>query len=162
MKFKDNYANAVNAKSLKPGALAVDVLGAMGWAAKTEPLGAALARVFASGGGATQVLEIMSEEAYRRAKYIRQGMTRVQADRLSEAVLAWYRHGTCQTCGGVGFTRIADTPSLGSRCNRCEGTGRLPFARNFKHEHREVAEWLRDSIERCVANATQTAEKKIA
>lgn len=165
MKILDRYNTAIHATSLKSEAPTTwsdaDVLGAAGLAARHEPLGIALARMLA-GGAQTDVVAILTTEAYERGFRIKHRVTMVQAGDMAKAVLAWYRHGTCQPCGGTGFKRIKDTPSLGDECSHCNGTGRIPFERQFRHEDRDLARWLHDQISRTQARAGQLAMQKIA
>ena len=165
MKLLDRYNTAVHASNLKSEANTTwsdaDVIGAAGLAARQEPLGIALARMLA-GGGQGEVLRILTYEAYERGFRIKQRVTLVQALDLAKAVLAWYRHGTCQPCGGIGLMRIKDTPSLGGECQHCAGTGRIPFDKQFQHERRELARWLHDEIGRSQARAGQQAMRKIS
>ena len=165
MRILDRYNTACHARSLKsePGTTwsDTDVLAAAGIAARVEPLGIALARML-SGGGASGVISILAIEAYERGYRINQRVTPRQAGDIAMAVLAWYRHGTCQPCAGTGFKRIVDTPSLGDECGHCDGGGRLPFDKQFIHEHREIAIYLRDEIGRTQARAGQAAMRKIA
>ncbi len=165
MKIIDRYNTAIHATSLKSQAETTwsdtDVLGAAGLAARHEELGIDLMRMLA-GGGQVGVITTLTNEAYERGFRIKQRVTMVQAGDIAKAVLAWYRHGTCQPCGGTGFARIADTPSLGDECQHCHGTGRIPFDSQFQHEHRAIAQWLHDQIGKTQARAGQLAMQKIA
>lgn len=165
MKVLDRYSTAIHATSLKPEANTtwadLDVIAAAGLAARHEPLGIALARML-SGGGQGEVIAILTSEAYERSFRIKQRVTLLEAADISRAVLAWFSHGTCQPCGGTGFARIKDTPSLGDECQHCQGTGKIPFDKQFQHEHRELARWLHDQIGQTQARAGQQAMKKLA
>ena len=165
MKILDRYNTAIHASNLASDPLTTwsdtDVIGAAGLAARHEPLGIELARMLA-GGGSGQVVAILTEEAHERSFRVRERITRVQAEDIARAVLAWYRHGTCQPCGGIGFPRIKGTPSLGDECAHCGGTGRIQFDSQFRQEWRQIARWLRDGIERTQANAGVIAMQKIA
>ena len=165
MKIIDRYSTAMHAGNLasKPETTwsDTDVLGAMGLAARHEPLGVAIARML-YGGGQADVLAIMTAEAYEQSFRLRCKITRVQAEDIATAVLSWYRHGTCQPCGGTGFARIKDTPSLGTECKHCAGTRKMPFDRQFRHEWRGLAQWLHDEIGKTQNRAGQVAMQKIA
>jgi len=165
MKILDRYNTAIHATSLKSESDTTwsdaDVLGAAGLAAQHEALGIALARMLA-GGGRSDVVQIMASEVYERSFRIKARITHIQAGDIAKAVLAWYSHGTCQPCGGTGFARIKDTPSLGDECRHCGGTGRIPFDQQFRHEHRELAQWLHDQIGATQARAGRLAMEKIA
>jgi len=170
MSFNDSYSRAVHARNLKSTPETTysdtDTLSAAGLAAKHEPLGIALSRVFAAGGGVTEAVEAMAVAVYDRSRYTnnhaRHRITELQARDLAKAVMAWYRFGSCQPCGGIGYSRTKDTPSLGSRCNHCGGLGRIPFTKQFQHQHRELASWLQDNIGLTLSRAIQLAEQKRA
>ena len=74
MKVIERYASAVHATSLKSDPATymsdTDVLGAMGLAAKHEPLGAALTRLL-SGGGSSDAIDVLSDMVFKRARYER-------------------------------------------------------------------------------------------
>ena len=170
MKMIDRYSTAMHAGNLasKPETTwsDTDVLGAMGLAARHEPLGVAIARML-YGGGQADVLAIIAEETFEQSfrmhsKRTQYKITRVQAEDIATAVLSWYRHGTCQPCGGTGFARIKDTPSLGSECKHCAGTRKVLFEKQFRHEWRELARWLHDQINQTQSRAGQVAMQKIA
>jgi hypothetical protein len=165
MKLIERYNTAVHASSLKSEAKTTwsdaDVLGAAGLAAQYEALGIALARMLA-GGGKGDVITILTSEVYERSFRFKVKITILQAQDIAQAVLAWYSHGTCQPCGGTGFARIKDTPSLGDECKHCGGTGKTPLAPQFRHEWRELALWLQNEIGRSQAVAGREAMRKIA
>lgn len=165
MKILDRYNTAIHATSLKSEADTTwsdtDVLGAAGLAAKHLPLGIALARML-SGGGNGAVVKILTRAAYEQSYRCSIKPTLLEAESIAKAVLAWYTHGTCQPCGGTGFFRIRDTPSLGDECQHCGGTGKIPFDNQFRHEWRGVARWLQDEIGRAQAQAGQEAMRKLA
>jgi len=166
MKILDRYNTAIHASNLASDPLTTwsdtDVIGAAGLAARHEPLGIELARMLA-GGGSGQVVAYLADMAYIRSQGIKGGrLSRVEAIEIAKAVLAWFTHGTCHPCGGTGYARIKDAPSLGDECRHCGGTGKIPFDSQFRHEWREVARWLQDGIERTQANAGVIAMQKIA
>lgn len=166
MKVLERYNTAIHASSLKPDANTtyadLDVIGAAGLAARYEPMGIALARML-GGGGQGEVIEVMADAAFRRSQSIKGGrLTRLQAADISRAVMAWFRDGRCDPCGGTSYRIIPGTPSLGDDCPVCKGTGKLLFDKQFKPEWREVANWLRGEVERSQANAGQIAMRKIA
>lgn len=166
MRITERYASAVHATSLKSDPETymsdTDVLGAMGLAARYEPLGVALARLL-SGGGAASAIDTMAEDVYVRSHSVKGcRLSRVQARELAQAVLAWYRHGTCQPCGGTGFKRIANTPVNGDECNHCGGTGKIPFDRQFSADVLPLAQWLSSEIDRSQAAAAHAAMVALA
>lgn len=165
MKILDRYASAVHAKSLKSDPRTVwsdtDVLGAAGYASKLYPLGVALARML-SGGGSSQVIDSMAYLVRERSFRIKCRVTELQARDIAIAVLAWYRFGMCQPCGGTGYKIIPGTPSLGDECPRCNGTGKIDFESQFKQEWRQLAMWIAGEIEKSQAEAGDAAMRAIA
>lgn len=133
----------------------------MGLASKYEPLGAALAR-YLSDGGAGSVIAIMTQMCFVRGYKIKCRVTQVQARKLAIAVLAWYRFGTCQPCGGTGYKRIVNTPMNGDECDYCGGTGKLPFDRQFSADVLPLAKWLSSEIDRSQASAGYAAMVALA
>lgn len=140
MKLLERYSQAVNSDNLavdpRTTMSDTDVLGSAGLAARVEPLGVALTRLFA-GGKVGPVVEVLSEMAFKRARTLKVKLTHVQAVDLSTAVLSWYRHGICQPCGGTGYQMIPDTPVQGDECPHCKATGRLNFDRLFDRDRCE-------------------------
>jgi hypothetical protein len=165
MRVIERYASSVHATSLKSDPSTymsdTDVLGAMGLAAKHEPLGVALARLL-SGGGAASAIDTMAWMAFDRSKKHKFRVTELQAGDIAKAVLAWYRFGTCQPCGGTGFKRIANTPVNGDECNHCAGTGKIPFDRQFAADVLPLAQWLSSEIDRSQAAAGYAAMVALA
>jgi hypothetical protein len=165
MKLLERYSAAVHSDNLAVDPRSTwsdsDVLGAAGLAARHQGLGVALTRLFA-GGKPQEVVEILTELAFKRARTLKVKVSQVQAKDLATAVLGWYRHGTCTHCGGVGYQRIAGTPKLGDTCGHCQGTGRLPFDKQFMGETRELARWLSGEIDRSQAAAGSAAMAMLA
>jgi hypothetical protein len=165
MKVLERYSSAVHSDDLAVDARSTwadaDVLGAAGLAARHEGLGIALTRLFV-GGKVEPVLAILSELAFKRARTLKVKLSQVQARDLAAAVLAWYRFGTCQPCGGTGYRAIPGTPSLGDTCPHCAGTGRLLFDTEFKGDTLEVARWLSGEIDRSQSAAGRAAMTALA
>jgi hypothetical protein len=165
MKVLERYAAAVNSDNLAVDARTTwadsDVLGAAGLAARYEPLGVALVRLFAD-GKPEQAVAILTDMAFKRARTVKVKLSQVQAGDLSRAVLGWYRHGTCQPCGGTGFQMIPGTPMQGDECPHCKGTGRLLFDRQFPGEALELARWLSGEIDRAQVAAGRAAMAMLA
>lgn len=160
MKLLERYSTAVHSDNLAVDPRSTwsdtDVLGAAGLAARHEGLGIALTRLFA-GGKPQDVIQIMAEMTFKRARTLRVKASQVQALDLATAVLSWYQHGTCQPCGGTGYQRIAGTPKLGDQCNHCGGAGRIPFDAQFRGDSLPLARWLSVEIDRAQAAAGQAA-----
>lgn len=134
MKITERYSAAVNSDNLSVDERTTwsdsDVLGAAGLAARYEPLGVALTRLFAD-GKAEATIAILTEMAFKRARTLQVRFSWVELTDLSKAVLGWYRHGICQPCGGTGYQMIPDTPVQGDECPHCRAAGRLDFNRMF-------------------------------
>lgn len=160
MKILDRYSSAVHARSLKSDPRTTwsdtDVLGAAGLAAKVNPLGIALARML-SGGGDSDVISEMANKVRVRSHSIKSRVTEVQARDIAMAVIAWYRYGACQPCGGTGYKIIPGTPSLGDECPRCFGAGKMPFDRQFSDKYITLAKWIAGEIEKSQAEAGDLA-----
>lgn len=165
MKLIERYSSAINSDNLAVDPRSTwsdtDVLGAAGLAARHEKLGIALTRLFA-GGKPQDVIAILADMAFKRARTMKIKATQVQATDLATAVLSWYRHGTCQPCGGTGFQRIAGTPTLGDECGHCLGTGRIAFDAQFRGDALPLARWLSMEIDRAQAAAGQAAMAMLA
>lgn len=165
VKIIDRYSTAIHTSNLKSDATTtwadIDVIGAAGIAGKYTPLGVGLARMLA-GGGRGEVVAILSNMVFKRRLKHDIKITYVQAEDIAKAVLAWWRDGTCQPCGGRGSTKIKDAPSLGDECKHCQGTGKIPFDRQFRSDWLPLARWLSAEIERSQAVAGVLAMKIIA
>lgn len=165
MKILERYSAAVNSDNLLSDPRSTwgdsDVLGAAGLAARHEPLGIALTRLFADGKPET-VIVILSDMAFKRARTLRVRLSDVELTDLARAVLGWYRHGTCQPCGGTGYKLIPGTPALGDECHHCHGTGKIPFDDQFRHESLDLARWLSGEIDRSQVTAGRAAMAMLA
>lgn len=158
MGISDRYASAIRSSNLSVDERTTysdtDVLGAMGLAAARYPLGAALARLLYGDNHASQeVVSILAERAWPKARHYGAKVTREDAKLVAEACLAWHRDGTCKHCGGHGRQLIKGTKTLGDReCHVCKGAGKLPLERQFLVEPvRQLARWLVSEMEREVA-----------
>lgn len=165
MKVLERYAAAVNSDNLASDPRTTwadsDVLGAAGLAARHEPLGLALTRLFADGKPEPTVT-ILTEMAFKRARTVKVRLSQVEASDLAKGVLGWYRHGVCQPCGGTGFKVIPGTPVQGDQCPHCRSTGRVPFDPQFPEATRELARWLSGEIDRAQVAAGRAAMAMLA
>lgn len=168
MKIADRYASAVSSSDLSVLERTTfsdsDVLGAAGIAGKKRALAMALARLLAGDSAAshevTRLLAVMLT-----GKAHRDGVALPHAVSLdiARAVFAWWRDGTCRPCGGHGYELIQGAPALSEHeCKDCSGTGKRPFEREFKPEHRALVRWLLCEVEREVALGAQHAMRALA
>ena len=155
-----------------------EVLGAFAWADrnltrghdgrgrsfKPSPLAVPLERLFAGDHRAAhEIVRILAKEAFIEARRTRVQLRRVQAHDMARGVLAWFRHGTCQPCGGRGFPLIKDSPvKSANECDSCGGTGKIAFDACFRHEWKPLARWLKEQIEMESGRAGPAAMKTLS
>jgi hypothetical protein len=165
MRLLERYSQAVNSDNLSVDARTTwsdtDVLGAAGLAGRHNPLGLALTRLFAD-GKPQEAIQTLTDLAFNRSHHLKVRISRVEAYDLSCAVLAHYRFGTCQPCGGTGFLVIKDTPVHGDECSHCKGSGKIPFDPLFPIEWLELARWMAGEIDRSQAQAGADAMRALA
>lgn len=158
-KIQNRYASAVHSGNLRSKASTEmsdsDMLGAAGFAAKNSPLAVALARLFAGDDReAHHIVQLLASMAWGKAKADGVRLKRVQAADMATAVLAWFRHGTCDACGGHGYKvaggRLGESRAVisDSPCDDCRGSRKVNFDRLFVLEQLLVARWLREQVER--------------
>ncbi len=113
------------------------------------PLAVPLERLFAGDHRAAhEIVCILAYEAFIEARRTKVNLSRVQAHDMARAVLAWFRNGACQPCGGRGFPLIKDSPvQSANECDSCDGTGKIAFDANFRHEWKPLARWLKEQME---------------
>jgi hypothetical protein len=77
--------------------------------------------------------------------------------KITMEVVAWWLHGTCRPCGGLGLEKEAGTPSLTGRlCKACRGTKKVALPRTEPHD------WLHDRMSKLQAIAGGKVMRKIA
>lgn len=168
MKIADRYASATHSRNLSsdPDTTASDsdVLGAAGLAAKSNPLGIALMRLLSGDNHASaDVVRILADKAVGKAYRMGNECSRTEAEDLASAMLAWFRHGACSSCNGLGALLIPGTTTLGNKeCPACRGTGRLRLEKHVGMLRLELARWLASEIERELAIAGPEAMKRLA
>lgn len=182
MSIADRYATAIRSSCLtvdyRTDRSDTDVLGAMGLADREltdgrtwdgrhvpkAPLAVSLERLFLGDNTAAfTIVRELTEWLRGKAPAMRLKMTEVQCGDMAKACLAWHRDSICKHCGGHGQGLIKGSRTLGgSICKHCKGTGRIPFERQFRHEHRDLARWLVGEMEREQGRAAPAAMKKIA
>lgn len=163
MSILERYASAIHSSNLKSeprtNASDSDVLGAGGLAAKDQPLAVALERLFRGDShAAADIVALLASEVWEQSAADRRKLRRVEAEALAQAVLAWFRSGTCKPCGGHGYAIIG---TLGTgravksdqECPACRGTKKVLFEPQFTARTLPYAYWLRDRIEAqsCIA-----------
>lgn len=168
MTFADRYAPATRSSNLgsKPDTTSShsDVLGAAGLAAKRAPLGIALMRLLSGDNHASAtVVAILADKAIGKAYRMGNECGRAEAEALAQAILAWYRHGTCTTCSGHGVQLIPGTTTLGGKeCPACRGTGRLRLDKQVGMLRLDLVRWLAAEVDRELAFAGPAAMKALA
>lgn len=185
MSITDRYATAIRSSCLTVDARTVysdtDVLGAMGLAHRDlsegrtwsrgqqvsipkAELAVPLERLFMGDNGAAQeIVEILVEWLRGKAPAMKLKLTTVQCADMARACLAWHRDSTCKPCGGHGQGLIKGSTTIGGAiCKHCKGAGQIPFEKQFRHEHRDLARWLVGEMEREQGRAGPAAMRKIA
>lgn len=168
--IEDRYASAIhsaNLKSSEPTTYSdADVLGAVGLASRRQSvaMAACLQRILSGDSRqAGPMVRLMAELAWGKAAALKVKVRRQEADDIARAVLAWYRNGTCKSCGGHGFKLIPGTLTIGeSECDVCRGTRKIPFDRHFRGDRLTLARWLLAEVEKCAATAGPAAMAKLA
>lgn len=138
-----------------------DVVGAVGLAAKREPLGVALMRLFTGDNGAAdQVILIL---AGRIKDHFQGQLSSTQSRDVAAGVLEWNRNSVCTSCNGSGYEVIPGTPSLSDHeCKACRGTGKRLFQKQFHRDKLKFADWAQAQIETAQSRAGQEAMRAIA
>lgn len=128
------------------------------------PLAVSLERLFSGDHRAAHaIVRILAGEAFKEARRHRIQLSQVQAHDMGCAVLAWFQNGTCQPCGGRGFPLIPDSPVQSAHeCEHCGGEGKIPFRKQFRQEWKDLADWLKDQMERESGRAAPAAMKTLA
>jgi len=95
------------------------------------------------------------------AKDVMMFMMRARIDgdprKIAMEVVAWWLHGTCKPCGGLGYERVPGTPTLSERlCKACNGTKKVHLPQTEPHD------WLHDRMSRLQAIAGGKVMRKIA
>lgn len=171
MSLLERYSGAMRTSDLSPKAKADatitsdnDVVGAFGFASLDRPLAIALARLFCGDNGAArEVVRLLSSMAWDKAAALHLGLKRTQADDMARAVLAWHRDGRCPACTGRGFELIVGAPAVSAtHCMACDGTLKVPLAREFDAPMRVVVWWLVAEVEREQSRAGPAAIARLA
>ena len=186
----NRYASAVHSSNLKhtselnkleeqSQSSDADVLGAMGIADRRlsegldhtgkstfdkHPLSVPLERLFAGDSSVGHdIVRLLVDPIMGKANAMRISLTPVQAKDMARITLGWYRDSACKVCGGHGFKIIPGTKTLGdSKCQPCEGTGKIPLERGFRHNQRELVRWVMTQLEREAGQAGPAAMKALS
>lgn len=160
--YLERYSVAIRSSNLRHDANTtradVDVIGAMGLAAKVTPLSAALTRLLLGDGHAVNdVVQILAD----KAQGAHTGLPRGHAERIAEQAIAWCRYPTCPVCGGHGYAQVQGAPALSTtECKPCKGTGQRLF--RIRRDHQAIGEWMVAVIEYDIAEAGSNAMSKLA
>jgi hypothetical protein len=165
LKIIERYASAVRSSNLRSKEATTysdpDVIGAFGLAAKTEPLGAALHRLFTGDNRAAQaVIEALSGKLMA---HFPTSLTESESLSVAGGVLKWNQSNVCPHCKGRGSELIQGSPTLSDReCKHCRGTGKKLFEKQFHRDKIKYADWAQLQIDIALPAAGQAAMKSIA
>jgi hypothetical protein len=128
------------------------------------PLAVPLERLFAGDARAVyEIVRILADLAMEQSYAMGIQIKPTEVADMSRAVIAWFRHGVCKPCGGRGFPILKDTPVMSAHaCDGCKGTGKIPFDRNFRHEWKPLARWMKERIQAESGRAGPNAMKALA
>jgi hypothetical protein len=128
------------------------------------PLAVPLERLFAGDSNAAhEIVRMLADMALEQSYAFDTKIGRTQAQDMAKATLAWFRNGTCVPCGGRGFPLIKDSPvQSANECDRCNGSGKIPFDSNFRHEWKPLARWLKERVEAEAGRAAPNAMRALA
>jgi hypothetical protein len=109
-----------------------DVIAAMGWVGRKNPLGAAMLR--ASVSGEQQETAVADAVALRYCQRMRDRWHLGKAEgfwlRFAATAVKLWRAPHCTQCDGLKFQPIAGTPTLSATaCPHCKGTGMAQYPR---------------------------------
>ena len=151
MKIQERYSVARNTSNLKSEDRTTfspsDVIAAAGMTAQQNETAMLLWEVTFRGKTSAKLALVDRLERDLTMHMLKTG--RVGKPRLVVLeVIAWWLHGTCQSCGGKGYETILGTPALSDRlCKHCGGTGKVPLPSG------EAYTWLIDRLQRFTALA---------
>jgi hypothetical protein len=128
------------------------------------PLAVPLERLFAGDSNAAhEIVRMLADMALEQSYAFDTKIGRTQAQDMAKATLAWFRNGTCVPCGGRGFPLIKDSPvQSANECDHCNGSGKIPFDSNFRHEWKPLARWLKERVEAEAGRAAPNAMRALA
>ena len=124
--------------------------------------GGALRLLAGQNRGVAEVVEAMARMAFGKSKRLHLAIEWIDAEDMAKMVLAWYRHGRCNPCGGRGYQVIEGTARLGNQCPACHGSGKRNFDDEFALERIELARWLLCELEREIPKGASAAMSLLA
>lgn len=133
-----------------------DIIGAAGMAAQDNQAALTLWDVTFKGktGAKLALVELLSNNL--AGQMCRQNW-RGDPKRITQEVVAWHLHGTCQPCGGRGHAKIINTPGQEDEpCHHCNGVGKMPLPKTDAHT------WLADRMGKLQAIAAGKIMQKLA
>lgn len=134
-----------------------DVLTASGWAAQENEAAMLLWGVVYQGktSDKLRLVEVLGSQL--NAKMGKDRRLKGDAWKIAAEMLAWFLHGTCRPCGGLGYERTPGTPALSNRlCKVCQGTKRAHYPRSAAHI------WMDAHLGSLTAKAGGEVMKKLA
>jgi hypothetical protein len=184
--IEERYRAAINTSNLAvdPRSFRApsDVVGAMGLADKhltagwvttgpdgqghpihPSPLAVPLERLFGGDSRvASEIIAILADMVFDQSWVMRVKISRVSAQDMAKACLAWHQHGTCRACGGHGYELIPGSRTHSEReCHACHGNRKIPFEDAFPDKWRELAKWAVVQIDREAGHAGPRAMQTI-
>jgi hypothetical protein len=160
--IQEKYTRARNTSNLKSAPRtrfsSADVLGAVGMASQERDHNTAMMLWEVLFRGKTQskmaLVDVLSKDLLMM---MRRNKIKGEPRRITMEVVAWYLHGTCKPCGGLGMEKMPNAPALSGRlCKACHGTKRVPLPRSEGHD------WLVDRMGKLSAIAGGKVMRKIA
>lgn len=135
-----------------------DVLIASGWAAQENEAALLLWEVIYRGKSEpkNRLAGILGSQL--NARMAKDRKLKGDAWVIAREVLAWYLHGVCQPCGGLGYEKIPGTPTLSDRlCPACNGAKRVALPQDSASHT-----WMANYIESLTAIAAGQVMKRLA
>lgn len=134
-----------------------DVLTAAGWAAQENEAAMLLWEVTYRGKSQAKhrLVEILGGSL--NARMAKDRSLKGDAWKIAAEMVAWFLHGTCRPCGGLGYERVKDAPAISNRrCTVCHGAKRAKYPRSAAHI------WMDAHLGSLTAKAGGEVMKKLA
>lgn len=182
---EERYSTAVSSSNLavnpRTSMSDTDVLGAMGLAdreltqgrksdgtpVRPAPLAVALERLLSGDSRAAHgIVRGLADAVWKEARGRNTKLTHLEATHMAKVLLAWMRDGVCKTCGGHGYQLIPGTKTHSvtpcRHCSKSETPGKRPLFKEFRPAHRDLADWLRNEVQREAGRAAPQAMAHLA